>query len=191
MSRSIHKSMDTPGSPAPGEPDLLRRPAFLVVGKLRRPHGVRGEMMMEVITDFPERLRPGIRVFVGEDRKPLHIRSCRTVDRGMLVLFEEASTPEEAGEWRNALVAVQTDEIPSLPEGEYYHHQILGLNVVTDTGRELGNVTEILETGANDVCVVRMESDREILIPLVEEFLLNIDLAAGVMRVHLLDEMDI
>jgi len=180
-------SMNSPGSPAPGEPELFTSHQFLVVGKLHRTHGVRGEMVMEVITDFPERLRPGARVFVGENRQPFHIKRCRPVVNGMLLLFDELTTLEAAGEWRNAIVAVRADEIPSLPEGEYYHHELIGLHVVSDTGLELGRVAQILETGANDVCVVRSEGGQEVLIPVLDEVLLEIDLAAGVMRVHLLD----
>jgi 16S rRNA processing protein RimM len=187
MTLSNPDSIDPAGSPPPGEPDLFASHQFLAVGKLHRPHGVRGEMVMEVITDFPERIRPGMQVYVGDERQLLHIRQCRPVVNGMLVLFEELDTSEAAGEWRNAIVAVRADEIPPLPDGEYYHHQLLGLQVVSDTGLELGRVTQILETGANDVCVVRSEDGREVLIPMVEEFVLGIDPAAGMMRVHLLE----
>jgi 16S rRNA processing protein RimM len=164
-------------------------PTFLVVGMLRRPHGVRGEMIMDVMTDFPERIQPGLLVFAGESYQPLHVRRCRGYANGLLVLFEEINDSEAAGLWRNALISIKTDTVPDLPEGEYYHHQVLGLRVVSDTGLELGKVTRILETGAHDVCIVRSEAGRELLIPMVDQFILQIDLAAGLMRVHLIEGM--
>jgi 16S rRNA processing protein RimM len=94
---------------------------------------------------------------------------------------------ESAGLLRNSLVYVRADEIPALPEGEYYHHQILGLRVVSDQGQMLGTVVEILETGANDVVVIRPEVGREILVPLVNDFILRIDLQAGVLHVRLVE----
>ncbi len=121
-----------PGSPPDGEP------AFLVVGKLRHPHGVHGEILMEVITDFPERLQSGMTVFVGEDHQPQRIRSLRGHGRGLLLTFDGFTTPETVGALRNAMVYVPTADRPPLPEGEYYHHQLLGLRVVSDDGQRAG-----------------------------------------------------
>jgi len=169
------------GSPDAGEP------VFLVVGKLRRPHGVSGELWMDVLTDFPERLKPGLTVYAGENHKALRIRRCRSHGSSLLVSFEEFSDPETAGALRNELLYVRSEDIPHLPEGEYYHHQILGLRVVGENGEGLGTVVDILETGANDVCVVRQESGAEILLPIVASTILEIDLVKGFMRVHLLE----
>lgn len=180
MNLSENKIEQGAGSPAPGEP------VFLVVGKLRRPHGVHGELWMDVLTDFPERLIPGLIVYAGENHQVLHIRRCRSHGSSLLVTFEEHSDPEMAGVLRNELLYVRTEDIPHLPEGEYYHHQILGLRVVGEKGEDLGTVTEILETGANDVCVVRQESGVEFLLPIVDSTVLEIDLDKGFMRIHLL-----
>jgi 16S rRNA processing protein RimM len=168
------------GSPPNGEP------AFLVVGKLRHPHGVRGEILMEVITDFPERLQAGIQVYLGEEHRPERIRSRRPHGQGLLLAFDGYTTPETVGELRNALVYVPTADRPPLPAGEYYHHQLLGLRVVADNGDELGRLSEILGTAAQDIYVVRNESGAEILLPAVDEVILEIDLENRLIRVHLL-----
>jgi 16S rRNA processing protein RimM len=175
------------GSPAPGEPVVFGEPVFLAVGKLRRPHGVRGEFWMDVLTDFPERLKPGVTVFAGENHQVLHISRCRSHGSSLLVTFEELSDPEMAGVLRNEFLYVRSEDIPHLPEGEYYHHQILGLRVVGEKGEGLGRVVDILETGANDVCVVRQDSGAEFLLPIVDSTVLEIDLDKGFMRVHLLE----
>ncbi|MBN1149116.1 MAG: 16S rRNA processing protein RimM [Anaerolineales bacterium] len=168
------------GSPLTGEP------VFLVIGKLRRPYGLHGEMLMDVFTDFPERLKPNATVYVGDELRPLRIRSCRPYRQNLLIAFDAYHEPETAGVLRNHLVQVLADALPSLEDGEYYHHQILGLRVVSDEGQELGSVAEILETGANDVFLVRPEAGPEILLPNIDPVVLAIDLARGEMTVHLL-----
>lgn len=168
------------GSPSHGEP------AFLVIGKLRRPHGVRGEMQMEVYTDFPERLQPGVTLYIGEAHLPLQLQSCRAHGALLLVTFPEYTTPEAVGMLRNQLVFVPAADRPPLAPGEYYHHQLVGLQVMTDEGRLLGVVQEILDYPAQDVYVVRTLQGREVLLPGNKETILDVDLEQGVLRVHLI-----
>ncbi len=174
-------ALDT-GSPPEGEPE------YLVVGFLRRPHGVKGEILMDVHTDFPERLKTGKTVFVGDSYRPMVMASLRPMGAaGMLVRFRGTKTPEEAGQYRNTWVYVPTADRPALPEGEYYHHQLIGLNVITDEGRALGVLVDVLETGANDVYVVRDAEGNETLLPAIPAVILEVALADRQMRVHLLD----
>jgi len=168
------------GSPLKGEP------VFLAVGKLRRPHGVHGEIVMEVLTDFPERLHRGMTLYVGPEYRPLRLNSHRWHGSALLVTFEGYETLEQVGELRNYQTYVTTADRPPLPEGEYYHHQIIGLKVISEAGVYLGIVTEILATGASDIYVVRPEIGKEILIPAVDEFVLAVDLERGELRVRLL-----
>jgi 16S rRNA processing protein RimM len=169
------------GSPTVGEPE------YLVVGFLRRPHGVRGELLMDLHTDFPERIKTSMTLFVGEDYQPMVVASRRLHGNGMLLRFRGIKSPETAGSYRNTWVYVPAADRPELPEGEYYHHQLIGLNVVTDDGRNLGALVDILETGANDVYVVRDVDGNEVLIPAIPAVILEIRLADRQMRVHLLD----
>ncbi|MFZ5920197.1 MAG: ribosome maturation factor RimM [Chloroflexota bacterium] len=174
------------GSPPVGEP------VYLVVGRLRRPHGLRGEILMEVLTDFPERLKRGKQVFIGDDYTPHTISACRRHNDGLLLTFEGCTDRDEAAKLRNQDVFVPTGSLPALSEGEYYHHQLVGLSVVTDTGRSLGALVEVIETGANDVYAVRDENGREVLLPAIPQVVLDVDLDSATMRVHplegLLDE---
>jgi 16S rRNA processing protein RimM len=167
---------------SPGESE----PVFLAVGKLRRTHGIRGDLMMEVLTDFPERLRIGLTVYVGETHQALELTRRRAIGDGIIVAFQGFETPEQAVSLRNELVYVRADDRPELPEGEYYHHQVIGLHVVSDDGQSLGPVTEIMSTGANDIYVVRLASGKEVLLPAIESVVLDIDLTRSEMRVHLL-----
>jgi 16S rRNA processing protein RimM len=174
------KAQDNPGSPSTGEP------VYLAVGTLRRSHGIRGDMLVEVITDFPERLKPGTHLYVGDKKQVLKITRRRPHNEGMILGFEGISTAEQTAKYRAQTVYVLAEDRPPLPEGEYYHHQIIGLNVVDESGAALGVITEIIETGANDVYVVKNADEREILLPALKQVLLDINLDTKTMRVHLL-----
>jgi 16S rRNA processing protein RimM len=161
-------------------------PLFLAVGRLGRPHGLRGEVVLILLTDFPERLQPKVEVFLGEEHIPMIIRSRREHQNYLLLKFDGYDTPEAVGELRNQPLFVRADDRPVLPEGEYYHHQIIGLNVIDEQGKSMGMVTDILSTGSNDVYIVQPDSGTEILLPATEEVILDINLDLGHIRVHLI-----
>lgn len=169
------------GSPAPGEPE------YLVVGYLRRAHGVHGEMVMEVHTDFPERLRPQTKVFVGDQHQPMEIALTRPHNEGLIVKLKGLDTPEGAARYRNQLVYVLALDRPVLPEGQYYHHELIGFDVVDEEGQPIGTLTEIMQTGANDVYVVTRGDGREILLPVIPSVFLAIESENRRIRVHLLE----
>jgi 16S rRNA processing protein RimM len=170
---------------APGSPD--GEPVYLVIGFLRRAHGVRGEIILDLHTDFPERLRSGRRLFVGDERKPMTLEGARPHAKGMLVKFKGIETPEDAGQLRNQWVYVRATDVPSLPEGKLYQHELFGFEVVDESGNPLGKLVEIIETGANDVYVVRNEAGKEILLPAIPSVILEIDADRRLIRVHLLE----
>ena len=167
------------GSAMPGEP------VYLAVGKIRKPHGVTGELVLEIITDFPERFNTGKPLFVGEDYSSLTLKNIRPFGNLYLIMIDGVDDRDKAGEYRNQYIYVKTEDIPELPEGEYYHHQLLGLSVVDDKGKDLGTLTEILETGANDVYVISNPEEEEILVPALSSTILGVDLVNGVIKIKL------
>ena len=156
------------------------------VGFLRRPHGVRGEIVMDLHTDFPERMKKGRKLFVGENYKPMTLTNVRPHQMGLLVKFQGVDTPEDAGLFRNQWAYVEAKDVP-LPEGQHYKHELLGLKVVDESDNPLGELIEIMETGANDVYVVRDNSGKEILLPNIPSVILDLDVDRGFLRVHLLE----
>jgi len=171
------------GSPSPGEP------VFLAVGKLGRPHGLRGEIFLRILTDFPERLAPGVMVFLGPDYQPIEIKSQRWHRNALLLSLAGYHTPEDVAALTNQYLFVKAEDRPVLPEGEYYHHEMIGLQVLDEQGQVLGTLSQILETGANDVYVVLPHQGPEILLPAIEDVILEIDLGQRQMRVRLLPGM--
>jgi 16S rRNA processing protein RimM len=169
------------GSPSTGEPE------FLAVGKLRRPHGVHGEMVMSVWTDSPERMQAGIDIYVGESQQLLQVRSVRWHQQDILIAFDGYPDREQVGELRNKIVQVRVADLPALEEGEYYLHQILGIQVIQEEEPYLiGHVVEITETGANDVYLVRRHDGSEFLLPAIETVVLKVDIENREMLVRLL-----
>ena len=174
----------------PASPPTAGGPDFLVVGKVRRPHGVCGDVVVEIYTDSPEKLIPEKIVFLGEQHDKIIISRRRSHNEGLLLGFEGVSSPEQAGRYRNQIVSIASSETPELPEGQYYFHELVDLNVVDEDGNNLGKVTEVLETGANDVYVVKNPNGHELLLPAIPDVLINVDLASKTIKVHLLPGLD-
>jgi 16S rRNA processing protein RimM len=100
--------------------------------------------------------------------------------------FKNITTPEQMGQLRNQLLYISRKSAPKLSDGEFYQYQLLNLAVEDESGRSLGKITGIIETGANDVYEVTDEGGHEFLLPAIAEVILNVDLDQKTMRVHLL-----
>jgi 16S rRNA processing protein RimM len=160
---------------------------YLAIGFLRRPHGVSGEIIMDLHTDFPDRIKAGRKVYIGDDHEAATFGSVRVHGNGLLVSLRGYDTPETAGRFRNQWVYVKAKDVPPLPEGQHYKYEMIDLDVVDDNGNALGKLAEILETGANDVYIVRDEAGKEILLPAIPSVILNVDMEARIIKVHLLE----
>lgn len=154
----------------------------LVVGRIGKAHGLRGEVSVEVRTDDPDlRFAPGAELETDPaERGPLTVAGGR-VQSGRLVLsFEGVADRTAAEALRNTLLLVETDpdELPDDPE-EFYDHQLVGLRVVTVGGLEVGTVAEMLHLPTQDVFAVRRPDGREALIPFVAQIVPEVDLERG------------
>jgi 16S rRNA processing protein RimM len=158
-------------------------PAFLVLGKLRRAHGVAGEIALDVYTSMFELLEVKEVVFVGETYQPYTIQATRWKGDLLLLKFEGVNDRALVSQLTNALIYTRTDQLPKLDEDEFYLHQLIGLDVYDTDHHLLGVLTEILETGANDVYLVKDQTGAEVLIAAVDERIVDIDLEAGKMIV--------
>ncbi len=161
-------------------------PAFVLVGKLQRAHGVNGEIAMRVDTDFPERIRRGRVLYLGDHHLAVKVLRTRWKGKLLLLRFDGYETPEDVSELSNLLAFVSVEDIPALPEGEYYHHQLIGLQVFE--GEELlGQLSAIIETGANDVYIIEDPNGKELLIPAIPDVIKSIDVKNKHMDVRLLE----
>ncbi len=157
------------GSPQSGGP------VFLAIGKLQRTHGVKGEMVMDLMTDFPDRIKPGNQVFVGKNYREVTLINLRPNGSKLLVAFEGFTDCDQAAVLRNQLVYIKTEDANTLPDGEFYHHEVLGMEVLDESQNLVGKVTEIITTGANDVYVIKTEEGGEVLIPAIKSVILSVE----------------
>lgn len=190
MKRSEHRgdrSFREPASGSGGEQTGSSEPEFLIVGQIVRPHGVRGEVGMKLLTAYPERLPAIETLYLGEAYQPYQVSRMRRHSEGMLIQFRGVNDRNDADVLRGLMVHIHIDNAVPLEDGEYYLFQIEGIRVVTDAGDELGRLTGLLETGANDVYVVTTPEGREVLLPAIPDVIRNVDVSAQIMTVHLID----
>jgi 16S rRNA processing protein RimM len=160
-----------------------------VVAQILAPHGIRGEIKCRVVTDFPEqRFKRGNRVLV--DGVAYTIQNRRIQGNVVLLRLHDVSDRAQAEALRGKEVLIRREDAVHLKEGQFFWHEVIGLSVQDATSHEvLGQVTDILETGANDVYVVKPPSGKEILIPAIKDVVLEIDPSQGRMIVQPLPGM--
>lgn len=160
----------------PGSPDKSE-PEFLVAGKLRRSHGLTGEMWVVLLTDFTEVFEAGRVFLIGKNRTPAVVKSFKIAGKFGLIRFEGYENPESVFHFNNTYLFVKSQEMPALQDEEYYHHELIGLTVQDKNGKEIGELTEILVTGANDVYVITpKDGTKELLIPAIKSVVVEINL---------------
>ncbi|MGI6641832.1 MAG: ribosome maturation factor RimM [Limnochordia bacterium] len=169
---------------------------WVLIGEVATSHGNRGEIKVIPHTDFPERFldMSEVRLFGKTDQEPRLVRRLEQarLHKGAVILkLEGVDSIDNAQALRGMHIKVSTAEVVPLPEGSYYIFQLIGLECVTTTGLSLGRITEVLQTGANDVYVVKpppgLTDQAEILIPVLPHVVLEVDLERGQVLIELID----
>jgi 16S rRNA processing protein RimM len=180
-----------PAKPTTG-PAQDAGPRYLLLGEILRPHGVRGELRMRILTDYPERINKLKIIYIGSDIDATDIREYHlehmrmNQDYGLLKLAG-LDDRDEADLLRALFVMIPIENAIPLEEGEFYLYQIIGLSVQTTEGQVIGTIREVLETGANDVYVVDSPQYGEVLIPVTEETIVKTDIQAQVVTIKLME----
>ena len=168
---------ESPANPS-GRPGTLR----LVVGRIGRAHGIRGQVTVEVRTDDPElRFAPGTTIVTEPaERGPLVISDSRFHSGRLLLSFEGVADRNGAELLRNTILVVEADpdESPDDPE-EFFDHQLLGLAVVDGAGEVLGEIADLLHLPGQDVLSVKRPDASEVLIPFLKRFVPVVDVKGG------------
>lgn len=149
----------------------------VVVGVVVRPHGVRGELKIEIESDNPKRFTPGNDFWLALPHAParrVHLETFRSVRGGALIALEGVDTRDAAEELRGARLEVDVRDVPPPPPGLYYHYELVGCRCVSAAGEELGQVVDVVEDGGGHLLRLRQGS-REVLVPFVEAFLKRLD----------------
>ncbi len=170
------------------DPDTQQSVGYFAIGRIVGAHGIRGAVKVAVMTDYPERFRPGAKAYLGTELActPTEIESARPHKGVLLVKLSTVPDRNLAETLQGQYLLIRADQAMPLAEHEYYAHDLIGLAVETGDGEMLGTLTEILYTGANDVYVV--EGPRgEILLPALRSVIVEVNLAARKMTVSIPD----
>jgi 16S rRNA processing protein RimM len=163
------------------------QPDRLAIGVIVAPHGTRGEVRMQIWTHFPEHLSEIQAVYLGDEERPRRVRRLGASRGHATLSLQGIADREAAEELRGTVVRIDRAQAAPLAEDEFYQFELIGLNVETESGEALGTVVEIIETGANDVYVVKDAEGKETLIPALKDVVPVIDPKAGKMIVRPLD----
>ena len=172
----------------------MTTPAFIIVGRVRKAHGIRGEVVVETTTDAPDAVfAPGRRVFAGTvagdlapNRTELHIQSIRPFNEGLLVGFTEILDRTVAETWRGRYLLVPAEELPPPADDEVYVHDLPGMRVELESGEVVGTVADTYELPQGLALDVRRAPPREsetVLILYDEHMIVSVDQTARVIVV--------
>ncbi len=146
----------------------------IVVGRIAKAHGLNGELVVEVRTDNPARLATGATVFL-EDGGTLTIERAHRHGRRLLLTFAEAKDRTAAERLQGRLLLIPEAWLPTLPDGEYWPFQLEGSAVVTEAGRDLGTLAEVVANPANDLWVARTDGGVETLVPALRDVIVSVN----------------
>ena len=162
---------------------------LLRVGVITSTHGVRGEVKVFPTTDDMNRFKKlkSVILDTGKEHKTLNIEGVKFFKNMVILKFKGLDNINDVEMWRQKDLLITRDQAVKLSPDENFIVDLIGLTVMTDEGEKLGVMQDVLQTGANDVYIVKMESGKEVLLPAIKDCILNVDLEKGEMLVHVLD----
>ncbi len=165
---------------------------MLEAGKIVNTHGLRGEVKVVPWTDYPDDFENIDYVYVkkktGEEK--LHISSIKYQKNNLIIKFKEIKDINEAELYKNLVLYVEREMLGELPEGVYYIADLLGSKVVTADGGEIGIIADVFNTGANDIYDVKREGKKNMLIPVIDEVVKNIDIENKIITIEMMEGLD-
>ncbi len=165
---------------------------MLEAGKIINTHGLRGEVKVIAWTDYPEDFEDIEYVYVkskaGDEK--LHISSVKYQKNNLIVKFAEIKDINEAEKYKNRILYVEREMLGELPEGVYYIADLIGLRVIDENDEEIGVIADVINTGANDIYDVKREGKKNILIPVIDDVVKEIDLENRLVRIKMMEGLD-
>ena len=159
------------------------------VGIVTSPHGVRGEMKVFPTTDDARRFKRLKEVIAdtGKERITLEIEGVKFFKNLVIIKFRGIDSCDEAEKYRKTSLLVSRENAVRLSRDEYFIADLIGLTVQNEEGSEIGVLKDVMETGANDVYVIELHDGRELLLPAIRQCVLQVDVKAGFIRIHILE----
>ena len=162
---------------------------ILQVGAVTSTHGLAGEVKVFPTTDDPKRFRKLKRVLIdtGKEMKELEVTGVKFFKQMVILKFRDHNRIEDVMGYKGKALYVTRENVVKLKKNEYFIADLIGMQVFTEDGNLLGKLTDVLQTGANDVYEVSMEDGKTVLIPAIRQCILDVDTAGEKMTVHLLE----
>lgn len=162
---------------------------LLQVGIITAPHGVRGEVKVYPTTDDPMRFKGLKQVLLdtGKEKLTLEIEGVKFFKKLVILKFKELNDINGVEKYRQKSLYVTREQAVRLGRDEYFIADLMGLRVLDEREQEIGVLEDVIETGANDVYVITMKDGRELLLPAIKQCILQVDIGAGFIKVHILD----
>lgn len=162
---------------------------LLQVGVITQPHGVRGEVKVFPTTDDPVRFKKLKKVILdtGKEKLDLEVEHVKFFKQFVIVKFKEFDNINDIERHKRCPLLVTRENAVPLEEDEYFVADMIGMKVITEDGTEFGTLSDVMETGANDVYVIDSKEHGEVLMPAIKECVLNVDMESGIITVHLMN----
>jgi 16S rRNA processing protein RimM len=172
--------------------DYMTRDDLLRIGVISSTHGIRGEVKVFPTTDLPEQYETLESVFLdtGKELLTLELERVRYFKNRIIVKFKGYDNINDIEPYKGKDLLITREQAVPLEENEYFIADLIGCRAVTEEGRELGVLDDVLETGANDVFVVKKPDGKELLLPYIEECILDIDLEEKMITVHMMEGLE-
>ena len=161
-------------------------PEYLPVGRVLRPHGIRGALLVESDSDVGFSISTGSTIYLGDEDSIFTVQSFSKHRKQYLLKLENMDSREAAEAYRDRTILILFENTEPLAENVFYHWQLKGLSVVKNDGQILGELVDIIVAGANDVYIVRSDSGEEILLPAIKSVVEEVDLERGKMIVNII-----
>ena len=162
---------------------------ILQVGVISRTHGIRGEVKVFPTTDDPGRFKKLKHVILdtGKENRILEIEQVKFFKQFAILKFKGIDTLDEVEKYRKKSLYVTRENAVRLKKDEYFIADLIGLKVLSETGEELGELEDVIETGANDVYQIKMNDGRQLLLPAIRQCILDVNVEEGFMKIHILE----
>lgn len=165
---------------------------YLRVGVITSTHGIKGEVKVFPTTDDVNRFKTLDKCYIsyGDELLFVHGNGCKFFKNQVILKFREYNDINDVEKFRQCDILVSREDAVPLKDGEFFIYDIIGAAVVDQNGVELGQISEYLDTAANGVFVVKNKDNKETLIPVVKEWVTDIDMEERKVTVHTLDVME-
>ncbi len=165
---------------------------LIEVGKIVNTHGLRGDVKVVAWMDSPEDFEVLNTVYMKtrSELKKLTVEKVRYQKNNLIVKFEEYGDINEVERFKNCILFAERSELGELPEGTYYIVDLIGLRVVKEDGEEIGVIADVFNTGANDIYDVKREGKKNLLIPVIDDVVRDVDIDGGRVTVRLMEGLE-